>query len=344
MSEVLYRKYRPQNFEQVVGQNSVVSALQKSIKNNKLSHSYLFVGSRGIGKTSIARIFAKEIDTHQDDIYELDAASNRGIDEVRALREAVNTLPFHSKYKVYIIDEVHMLTKEAFNALLKTLEEPPAHIIFILATTELHKIPETIISRCELYQFQKPDMKVLADQVENVAKQEKYKISRQSAEFVALAGDNSFRNTLTVLQKVIGGSKDKELSDEEIRQVVGIPSQQFVHNFLDAFETKSTDEALLAISELKNSGLSVSRFLEIILKTMRQILLVRFAKTLHEQIKQEVGADEFAYIETKAKNSKSGINSAVLTELIKVLESIGVSSIPELPLELAIIELFKNDK
>ncbi len=147
MSEVLYRKYRPSNFGEVMGQDHIVSVIEKSIKNKKIAHAYLFSGSRGIGKTSIARILAKDLGTHSDDIYEIDAASNRGIDDIRAIRDAVNTLPFHSTYKVYIVDEVHMLTKEAFNALLKTLEEPPAYVIFMLATTELEKIPETIISR-----------------------------------------------------------------------------------------------------------------------------------------------------------------------------------------------------
>ena len=131
----LYRKYRPQAFDQVVGQDQVVKTLHGAIAKGNISHAYLFAGTRGTGKTSIARIFAKEIGTHENDLYELDAASNRGIDEMRSLREAVNTLPFSSRYKVYIIDECHMLTKEAFNALLKTLEEPPSHVVFILATT-----------------------------------------------------------------------------------------------------------------------------------------------------------------------------------------------------------------
>lgn len=145
MSEIaLYRKYRPQKFKDVVGQDHVVKVLQGAIDLGNISHAYLFSGSRGTGKTSIARIFAKEIGTTPNDLYEIDAASNRGIDDIREIRDGVSTLPFESKYKVYIIDEVHMLTKEAFNALLKTLEEPPAHAVFILATTELDKLPEWV--------------------------------------------------------------------------------------------------------------------------------------------------------------------------------------------------------
>ena len=157
MSDVaLYRKYRPETFAQVIGQEPVIKALQGALSSDSLAHAYLFSGSRGTGKTSIARIFARELGSSENDTYEIDAASNRGIDDIRALRDAVRTLPFDSKYKVYIIDEVHMLTKEAFNALLKTLEEPPRHVIFILATTEEEKLPETIVSRCQSFRFKKP--------------------------------------------------------------------------------------------------------------------------------------------------------------------------------------------
>ena len=144
---VLYRKYRPSNFKEVLGQDHIVKTLGGAINLGNISHAYLFAGTRGTGKTSIARIFANEIKTTENDLYEIDAASNRGIDDIRELRDSVNVLPFESPYKVYIIDEVHMLTKEAFNALLKTLEEPPKHVIFILATTEIEKLPDTIFSR-----------------------------------------------------------------------------------------------------------------------------------------------------------------------------------------------------
>ena len=161
MSTVLYRKYRPQNFEEVLGQDHIVSVLKNAVKTGRVSHAYLFSGSRGTGKTSLARILAKEAGCSDVDLIEIDAASSRGIDEIRALREAVRFSPMQGQVKVYIIDEVHMLTKEAFNALLKTLEEPPAHAIFILATTELDKVPETIISRCQNFSFRKISEEVL---------------------------------------------------------------------------------------------------------------------------------------------------------------------------------------
>ena len=151
MSEALYRKYRPENFDEVLGQDHIVTTLSESLKLGNVAHAYLFSGGRGTGKTTMARILARAVNCSENDLYEIDAASNRGIDDIRELREAVNTLPFESPYKVYIIDEVHMLTKEAFNALLKTLEEPPAHALFILATTEMDKLPETIVSRCQTF-------------------------------------------------------------------------------------------------------------------------------------------------------------------------------------------------
>jgi DNA polymerase-3 subunit gamma/tau len=339
MSEVLYRKYRPSNFGEVMGQDHIVSVIEKSIKNKKVAHAYLFSGSRGIGKTSIARILAKDLGTHSDDIYEIDAASNRGIDDIRAIRDAVNTLPFHSTYKVYIVDEVHMLTKEAFNALLKTLEEPPAYVIFMLATTELEKIPETIISRCEVYRFKKPTVEVLSAQVQNVAKQEGFTISKASAELVALLGDGSFRDTLGALQKVIGMSKDKKLDDEEVRNALGAPSKTLIHDFVDCLATKNIDGALSTIEKVKQLNLSISTYLELVLRTLRFALLVRYAKSMHEGIKADVGDDEFEYLLEKSKDVKSGISSATISEFLKAREEMNISALPELPLELAVIRV-----
>lgn len=172
MSQTLYRKYRSKDFSEIKGQDHITSVLSQGITKGSLAHAYLFAGTRGTGKTSVARILATMLGTTERDLYELDAASNRGIDDVRALREEVHTLPFESKYKVYIVDEAHMLTKDAFNALLKTLEEPPAHVIFVLATTELEKLPETIISRCEVHTFKSPLRHVLRDHMIDVAKHE----------------------------------------------------------------------------------------------------------------------------------------------------------------------------
>src|SRR3989338_4556860 len=171
---VLYRTYRPSSWNEVIGQDHIVNSLKDAISNERIAHAYLFSGSRGTGKTSVARILAKAVKSADDDIYEIDAASNRGIDDIRELREHVSVLPFSSPYKVYIIDEVHMLSKDAWNALLKTLEEPPKHVIFILATTELDKVPETIVSRCQTFSFRKPGRGILRKEIARVGKKEGY--------------------------------------------------------------------------------------------------------------------------------------------------------------------------
>ena len=196
MSEVvLYRKYRPHNFEEVLGQDHVVAVLQNAVKLNRISHAYLFSGPRGTGKTSVARILARSVGCEGMDLLEIDAASSRGIDEIRALRDAVRLVPFKSPYKVYVVDEVHMLTKEAFNALLKTLEEPPKHAIFILATTELNKVPETIISRCQHFVFRKVPESIIRSSILEIAKKENFKLDDEAAGLIALFADGSFRES-----------------------------------------------------------------------------------------------------------------------------------------------------
>jgi len=171
-SIALYRKYRPDTFGDVLGQDAVVKSLTSALESGNVSHAYLFSGTRGTGKTSVARLFAKALGTSPNDIYEIDAASNNGVDEMRELTNGVSTLPFDSKYKVYILDEVHMLSKASFNALLKTLEEPPKHVIFILATTELHKVLDTVKSRCQVFEFKKPTAELLASFLTDGAKKE----------------------------------------------------------------------------------------------------------------------------------------------------------------------------
>jgi len=335
----LYRKYRPTNFKDVLGQDHIVKPLSITIKNGNISHAYLFAGSRGIGKTSIARIFAKDIGTSANDIYEIDGASNRGIDDVRALREAVNTLPFDSKYKVYIIDECHMLTKEAFNALLKTLEEPPKHVVFILATTEIDKLPATIVSRCEVHQFRKPTQKFLKDAIERVSKKEGFSLEPASADLIALLGDGSFRDTLGILQKIIGSSSDKKISVEEVELVTGAPRESLINDFVLALSDKDLKNGLLCIKKAVDQSVDIKVFVKLILRKMRFVLLLRFAPDFEETVKSELSSEDFVLLKKIATDKNSHINSEVLKTLLEAHNLISFSALPELPLELATIKI-----
>lgn len=272
----LYRKYRPHTFADVKGQDHIVDVLTASLKQNKIAHAYLFSGGRGTGKTSIARIFARELKVDDNDVYEIDAASNRGIDDIRELRDGVRALPFSSPYKVYIVDEVHMLTKEAFNALLKTLEEPPAHAIFILATTEKEKIPETIASRCQCFEFKKPSLDVLQTHIKSVAHKEGYTLEAGVADIIATLGDGSFRDTLGMLEKATAISKDGELTVEEVRKALGAPRVHDIANFVAAFCTKNTELALESLSRLEHDGSDATYVAERILNLYRHALRARF--------------------------------------------------------------------
>ncbi len=335
----LYRKYRPETFLDVIGQDHVVNVLENSIKSGNVAHSYLLTGSRGIGKTTIARIIARELGTSVSDIYEMDAASNRGIDDIRELREGVRSLPFDSRFKVYIIDEVHMLTKEAFNALLKTLEEPPAHVIFILATTELEKVPETIVSRCQTYEFKKPSVAILKETVQKIAKKEGVKIEGGGAELIALIGDGSFRDTLGTLQKVIGYSKDKQISEREIELVTGIPSKELVNGILEAFVKKDIEQALRIVKDAVAKNADMKFFIKLVIHHLRLALLLRYAPELEKEIEKEISSSDFGFLKTLVADKSGMISSKTLLILLNAYQSINHAFISELPLELAIIEI-----
>lgn len=263
MGKALYRKYRPTSLSEVVGQEHITNTLGNAIKSGKISHAYLLTGPRGVGKTSIARILAHEINglpyeelaSHMD-IIEIDAASNRRIDEIRELRDKVNILPTNAKYKVYIIDEVHMLTREAFNALLKTLEEPPAHAIFILATTESHKLPETIVSRTQHFTFKPIEEEILIQHLDSIAKKEKFKISNDAIKLIASHGDGSFRDSISLLDQARGISEDINL--EEVQKLLGIAPGSAIDEILAALDKRNTKELMNLLESLRDQGIQSS--------------------------------------------------------------------------------------
>lgn len=341
MSEhkTLYTKYRPHTFADVLGQDHVTSVLKESISLGNIAHAYLFFGGRGTGKTSVARILAQEIKTHTDDLYEIDAASNNGVDEIRMLTDAVHVLPFRSKYKIYILDEVHMLSKSAFNALLKTLEEPPSHVIFILATTEMHKVPETVISRCEVYTFKKPTQTLLAQMVIKTAKAEGVTLDPSAAELVALIGDGSFRDAHGILQKVIHASSDSKLTLKEVERVTGAPSSELVNTIIEAFSKKDIEQGLSAIKTAVEQNIDMSVFVSMILAKIRAILLVRYSAQFKEKIRELVSEKDFAFIESHASSKESNISSHTLKLLLETYTMIGKSFAPHVPLEIALFEL-----
>lgn len=348
----LYRKYRPQTFSDVAGQSQVTGPLSEAVRAGKIGHAYLFCGSRGLGKTSVARIFAREINKErfdENDVHEVDAASNNSVEDIRTLTEGVYTLPFGSQYKVYILDEVHMLSKAAWNAFLKTLEEPPAHAVFILATTEPERVPETVQSRCQVFEFKKPTRAELAEVVADVAKKEEHALDADAADLVARLADGSYRDALSILQKVIGGMEQvnelfgakgysPEITREKVEAVTGAPKRELVHALVAALAKGERAAALAAIEKAAQSGADLKLFLDLVIEALRATLLIRYAPEMRDAFKTELGADEYGALEAFAK--EKGITHETLRAFLGAVERIRYAPIAALPLELAVLDLY----
>jgi len=345
MSSVLYRKYRSQNFDELIGQEQVTKILKNAVKANQLSHAYLFVGSRGTGKTSTARILAKAINCEKPlkdgnpcgkcsicksitdgnflDLIEIDAASNRGIDQIRELKEKIEFSPTKGNYKVYIVDEVHMLTTEAFNALLKTLEEPPEHVIFILATTEVHKLPPTILSRCQRYDFRLGTDDEIKEVIERSAKGEGVSIEEDAMKLLVSNARGSYRDALSLLDVVFSGAsgKDKKITEEEVRSLLGLPDIEMVDQLLTGLVDNDPKKALKLIAYIEEKGVNLQQFAAYTLEILREALVAKiqneeleyqfFEKVSQKDILRFVKA--FLDIERSLKGSS---NQSLIIEMI----------------------------
>lgn len=328
--QALYRKYRPQTFSDVYGQEHITEVLKSELSSDKISHAYLFTGTRGTGKTTCAKILAKAVNCSHikdgdpcnecemckaisadtvTDICEIDAASNNGVNDIRILREQVNFSPSVAKYRVYIIDEVHMLSTQAFNALLKTLEEPPAHIIFILATTEVHKLPATILSRCQRFDFRRIDPERICERIEYIAEKEGFTVTPDAASLIAATADGGMRDALSILD--LCASVTKEITEDTVVSVCAMAGNEYLVNFADFIRNKDAESALLLIDELHNSSLDMSRLINEITSHFRDLLIAKTVKDKNLPI--VCSAKRLETVKAQAHNFSLG-------ELLSILE------------------------
>ena len=356
MYRALYRKWRPQRFEDVVGQRAIVTALKNQITANRVGHAYLFTGVRGTGKTTCAKIFAKAVHCLHPvngdpcgeceickgidngsilDVVEMDAASNNGVDDIRDLRDETAYTPSACKYKVYIIDEVHMLSTAAFNALLKTLEEPPAHVIFILATTEIQKVPATILSRCQRYDFTRIGPEDIARRVEYIAGEEKLELSPDGAELIARLADGALRDALSILDTCAGVTA--KIDADVVRRMAGVTDRSYLFRISDALEAQDGATALAQLAQLRQQSVDVKRLTEELIAHYRALMLAALpgGQSLLSGVSPE---EEALYLE---KGPQLGQREAIraIRALGSALEHMTRGSDQRIELELALFGL-----
>jgi DNA polymerase III subunit gamma/tau len=325
MTQMLYTKYRPLNLKDVANQSEVIDILLASIEGGTPASAYIFTGGRGTGKTSIARAFARDLSINEADIVEMDAASNSKIEDIRELSENIYSLPFYSKYKMYILDEVHMLSKNAANAFLKILEEPPAHVIFVLATTDPQKLPETILSRCLQFTLKKPNLKQIEEYLKIVIEKEERRVHDAGIRNIAVLGDGSYRDSLAHLQKVLSSDRNTEssekISEESVNKILNIPSIQVVMNYIKALDIKGELEIKNSLQELhalENNNSNILFFSKNVLSIARLLLLTRFGSVSIKEIEQSEGDFVSSSILEMLNNKNPKLLSQTLSKIIEI--------------------------
>ncbi|MBC7251389.1 MAG: DNA polymerase III subunit gamma/tau [Anaerolineae bacterium] len=354
-SQVLYRKWRPQTFEEVVGQEHVTRTLRNALRDGRVGHAYLFAGPRGTGKTTTARLLAKAVNCLADvplrpcnecavcvainegrllDLIEIDAASNRGIDEIRDLRERVAFRPTEARYKVYVIDEVHMLTNEAFNALLKTLEEPPPHVIFVLATTEPHKIPPTVLSRCQRFDFHRIPLSRILERLERIATNEGLQVERAALELIARSATGSLRDAESLLDQ-LGSGGDEQIGVEQVRAMLGAVPAQVVSRLVDHLVDGEVAAGLEVINRAVDEGIDPRQFTRQVVEHLRALLMLKVGDGA-----QLLDLSEESLTEMQQQAARMSLRQVV--QAVKLFNQASLdlrSSLqPQLPLELAFVE------
>jgi len=368
MSLAIYRKYRPKTFSDLLGQESISEVLQNAARRERIAHAYLFYGSRGTGKTTTARILAKvancetratnakfkekgepcntcrpciEIDEGRAlDVVEIDAASNRGIDEIRDLKESVKLSPTSYRFKVFIIDETHQLTKEAFNALLKTLEEPPAHAIFILATTEYEKVPATIISRTQRFHFKKLSLPTIIGKLKTVVKTETMNVADDALELIAASAEGSFRDAESLLDQLT--SLEEKVTVESVEQLIGKVGFMKTAEFAEHILTGNLPKCLEYISGINEGGWNVVELTKELIHYLRRAVTLKFDPTIEALFREELTAREIEMLKKHASLVKSPEHIAFLKSLIRAWSEMRYSPFATIPLEVAIIEHLKK--
>lgn len=359
----LYRKYRPQRFEEVVGQEHIVRTITNAIELDRVSHAYLFCGPRGTGKTTMAKLLAKALNCAQGptihpcgdcdscrgiaagtsvDVVEIDAASNRGINEIRELQEKIRFAPTVSRIKVYIIDEVHMLTVEAFNALLKTLEEPPAHVMFILATTEPHRIPETILSRCQRFDFHRLSLEEISDHLESILSREGASADKEALRLIALHGDGSLRDSISILEQCYSYSGG-HITVDDVVLVLGVTPTERIRELIESIVERDVGRILELIARLSSEGRDFRQFLQDTVSVYRDLAVLKLGLNVSAEGRTAMLS------RLRPEDAKEIVQKVDLDECLYVIEKLGkidnelkISTQPSITLEVGLIELIRS--